>query len=265
MTSNGPRGLTFLLDHGLLLRRKGGARIALNSERNGRSLRRGCDSFGISYISTLITIFVSAQTTVFATVWVGALNFNSLSIIDDSVVGCFNNQNVVSRPVDVVGILAILRFDFLLLILSNSDILSININFIFFSTSRLKGDFRAMCKDLNMLLAIDKLSKNSMGSLLGAISSKDMVTVIKVVRVGFVIKCFDCSISNIAFGIHRASMNFLADLPDKRFTSMKGENSPETSRETNVRYLVVPSSSLRIISTVSNWELNLRSTSNWFC
>merc|ERR1711872_1108154 len=131
------------------------------------------------------------------------LDLNDFAIIYNSDIGSFQDKNIIRRPDDFDDCSAALSWDLLMLIGSDLNRLSINLNCVLLTFNSVSWGgfhhyFSFMHKNLDFLLTLNFFSKNREQMLAGAISSKNMIAVIKLIAVGSVIKGFYNTVTNSA-------------------------------------------------------------------
>merc|ERR1719219_921507 len=183
-----------------------------NSERDSCRLHAwGYMRFGCQNIETFISSVGSTKTSEFPFYKeTSFFNFNNFSIIDYSQVRGFQDENIIRRPdqfQDNLWALSGKNFSF---ICSQLNGLSINNDFIFLILNsvrcgRLQFNFSFINVQFYFFLFFDFLSKDSKGVWLFTFCNKNMVTSIKFIGIGAVIKRSYNIISNSANRIKRSS------------------------------------------------------------
>merc|ERR1711931_278247 len=201
-----------LLAHNLLQLSREWRAGLLDSVGEG-SLLESLGHAGLSSLDvvSLVAVKVSAETALVSAVS-GMFQLNSLSIVGS---------------------------DLLLFIFLHADNLSINSDLILPSgfspgAGRLHGNLGSLNKDLNLLLAINNLSKDSMGMALTAVRAEDVEAVIQFVAVGLVVKGLDNTITNRALFIDRATNNRLNNLFMRSDSGSQRNQSSQFFRQADV-------------------------------
>merc|ERR1712142_28708 len=213
----------------LLLLSERWARLS-NSMGDSSSLVSGGDfRCGCQHIITLISIVCSTQSLeVSLYEETGFFDFNKFSIIDNSQVRSFQNEDIIRRPDQPQNNTATLSGNFFPFIWSDFNSLTIDKNFIFFVLHSirpgwLQNYFSFMNEQLDFLLAFKLLSKDSKVTLFRTISNKDMITAIKFISISAVVKGFYNTVSNSALWVERTSLDLRNELNNRLFSSNRND------------------------------------------
>merc|ERR1712142_900257 len=191
------------------------------------------------HIITLISIVCSTQSLEVSLYKdTGFFDFNKFSIIDNSQVRSFQNEDIIRRPDQLQNNAATLSGNFFPFIWSDFNSLTINKNFIFLVLNSvgpgwLQNYFSFMNEQFDFLLAFKLLSKYSKVVLSLAISNKNMITAIKFISISAVVKSFYNTVSNSALWVERTSLDLRNELNNRLFSSRNRNDFLHIGRQTN--------------------------------
>merc|ERR1712142_28974 len=237
--NSGLLGKAQLLLVNLQLRSQGGTGFFI-SVRNSSCLKCwGYFRCGGQHIITLISLVGSTQSfNISFSKYTSFFNFNKFSIIDNSQVRSFQNEDIIRRPDQLQNNAATLSGNFFPFIWSDFNSLTINKNFIFLVLNSvgpgwLQNYFSFMNEQFDFLLAFKLLSKDSKVVMSGAISNKNMITAIKFISISAVVKSFYNTVSNSALWVERTSLDLRNKFNNRLFSSDNRNDFLHIGRQTN--------------------------------